>query len=157
MPRVGFLKLNFDGASKGNPGKAGAGGAIIDNGGKLVHLYATSIDNTTNNVVEFGSLEHGLEILIQEGLVNVTVEGDSSLVIGTAKLLRCGTNIGKLINHWCLAQILQRIQKHLQTLFTVDFRWVRRSKNTLEDMLSNEGLNHEGNMLDKAWTHILVG
>jgi hypothetical protein len=28
LPQAGFLKLNFDGASKGNPRKAGAGGAI---------------------------------------------------------------------------------------------------------------------------------
>jgi ribonuclease HI len=129
-----------------------AGGAIRDNGGKIICLYASSIGNTTNNAAEFGALEQGLEILIREGHVNVTVEGDSTLVISTAKILQCGTNIGKLIKHWRLAQILQRIQKHLQTLFTVDFRWVRRLTNTLADRLANEGVNHEGNMLDEAWT-----
>jgi ribonuclease HI len=139
-PQTGFLKLNFDGASKGNPRKAGAGGVIIDSGGKIIRLYATSIGNTTNNATEFGALEQGLEILIREGHANVIVEGDSALVINTAKRLQCGTSIGKVIRHWRLAQTLQRIMKHLQTMFTIEFRWIRRSKNALEDRLANEGV-----------------
>ena len=101
-------------------------------------------------------MEQGLEILIREGHVNVIVEGDSTLVIRTTKRRRCGTNIGKVIKHWCLAQILQIIQKHLQTLFTVEFRWVRRSKNALVDRLVNKGVNCDGDLLDNAWTQILV-
>jgi len=61
------MKLNFDGASKGNPGKASARGVIRESGGKIICLYAVSMGNTTNNATEFGELEHGLEILIREG------------------------------------------------------------------------------------------
>jgi ribonuclease HI len=42
-----------------------------------------SVGNTTNNATFFFALEQGLEIMIREGHVNVTVEGDSTLVIGT--------------------------------------------------------------------------
>jgi hypothetical protein len=42
-PQTGFLKLNFDGASKGNPGKAGEGGVIKDSGGEIIRMYAASI------------------------------------------------------------------------------------------------------------------
>jgi len=83
------LKLNFDGASKGNSRIAGAGGAIKDNGRKIICLYATSVGNTTNNATEFGALEQGMDILIRESHANVTVEGESTLVIGTAKILQC--------------------------------------------------------------------
>jgi hypothetical protein len=35
-PPSGFLKLNFDGVEKGNPGVAGAGGVIRDSGGNII-------------------------------------------------------------------------------------------------------------------------
>jgi len=104
-PQEGFLKLHFDGSSKGNLEKASAGGVIRDSSGKIICLYVVSIGNTTNNAAEFGVLEQGLEILIRKGHVNVTVEGDSALVIRIVKILQCGTNIGKVIKQWCLAQI----------------------------------------------------
>jgi hypothetical protein len=39
-PPLGFLKLNFDRAAKGNPGVAGTGGVIRDSGGNIIWLYA---------------------------------------------------------------------------------------------------------------------
>jgi ribonuclease HI len=149
--------LNFDGASKGNLGRVGVGGAICNRKGKIIRLYATSVGNTTNNAAEFFSREQGLEILVREGIVNVTMEGHSALVIGTVRRIQCGTKIGKIITHWRLTQILQRIQRHLLTLFSIDFRWVRRTANALADRLANEGVNQEGNLLDMAWTQVPVG
>jgi hypothetical protein len=89
--------------------------------------------------------------MIREGLTSVIVEGDSALVINTTKRLQCGTNIGKVIRHWRLAQTLQRILKHLQTIVTIEFRWIRRSTNALVDILANEGAIQGDNMLDEAW------
>jgi len=65
------------------------------------------VGNTTNNGTKFYALEQGLEILVRGGIVNVTIEGDLALVIGIEKLLQCGTKRGKIITHWCLAQIMQ--------------------------------------------------
>jgi ribonuclease HI len=156
-PPTGFIKLNFDGASKGNPGLAGAGGVIRDSGGIIIRLYVGSIGNSTNNATEFGALELGLEILRREGMVNVIVEGDSTLVINTTKKLQYGTKVGKVLRHWRLAHSLQRIRKHLQTLNTIEFRWIRRSANALADRLANEGVNSEGYVLDEVWSRIPRG
>jgi ribonuclease HI len=60
---TGFLKLNFDGATKGNPGMTGMGGVIRDSGGNIIQLYAWSLENSTNNTTKFGALELDLEIL----------------------------------------------------------------------------------------------
>jgi ribonuclease HI len=87
-PPKGSLKLNFDGASKGNPGRTSMGGVIRDNQGRIIRFYTGSLGNSTNNVAKFGALETGLEILHREGIENVIVEGDSMLFINTLRKLQ---------------------------------------------------------------------
>jgi ribonuclease HI len=121
-PPLGFLKLNFDRAAKGNPGVAGMGGVIKDSDGNVIRLYAGSMGNSTNNAAEFGALELSLEILRRERMTNAIVEGDSTLVINMAKRLQNGTRVGKVQRHWCLALSLQKIQEHLKTLNIMELR-----------------------------------
>ena len=108
-------------------------------------------------MVEFGSLELGLEILIHERMKNIIVEGDSTLVINTKKRLQNGTRVGKVQCHWRLAHSLQKIQEHLRTLNTVELCWVSKSTNALADRLANEGVGKEGMELDDTWINILDG
>jgi ribonuclease HI len=143
-PPKGSLKLNFDGALKGNPGRTGMGGVIGDDQGKIIRLYTGSLGNSTNNAVEFRSLEIGLEILRREGMTNIVVEGDSMLVINTARKLQNDTKVGKIQRHWHLVYSLQKIQEHLQMRITVELRWVRRSANGLAERIANKGVNKEG-------------
>jgi ribonuclease HI len=77
----------------------GMGGVIKDSGGNIIRLYAGSLRNSTNNAVEFGALELGLEILSRERMTNTIVEGDSTLVINTMKRLQNGTKVGKVQRH----------------------------------------------------------
>jgi ribonuclease HI len=156
-PPAGSLKLNFDGASKGNPGMTGMGGVIRDSDGNIIWLYAGSLGNSTNNAAEFRALETGLEILSRERMTNTIVEGDSMLVINTVKRLQNGTRVGKIQRHWRLAHSLQKIQEHLQMGNTVELRWVRRSANGLADIIANEGVNKEGSELDTSWSNIPNG
>jgi ribonuclease HI len=65
----------------------GEGGVIRDSGGTIIHLYVGSIGNSTNNATEFGAMELHLDIMRREGMTNVIVEGDSTLVINMAKKL----------------------------------------------------------------------
>jgi ribonuclease HI len=123
---------------------AGAGGVIRDSGGNIIRLYMGSMGNSTNNVEEFGVLELGLEILSRERMTNTIVEGDSTLVINTAKRLQNDTRVGKVQRHWHLAHSLQKIQEHQRTLNIVELRSVRRSTNLLVDRLTNEGFDKEG-------------
>ena len=61
-PPIGFLKLNFDGASKGNPGPAGFGGVLKNNTVEIIHLYYGTIGHDSNNATELSGLLHGLRI-----------------------------------------------------------------------------------------------
>jgi len=47
-----IFKLFFDGASKGNPRRAGGGGVVIDPGGKVEIEYYWNIGHNSNNMAE---------------------------------------------------------------------------------------------------------
>jgi ribonuclease HI len=107
--------------------------------------------NSTNNDVEFGALELGLEILSHKRMKNTTMEGYSTLVINMVKRLQNGTRVGKVQCHWHLSHSLQKIQEHLRTLNIVELCWVHRSVNSLVDRIATEGVGKEGPELDDTW------
>jgi hypothetical protein len=98
-PPVGSLKINFDGASKGNPKWTGMGGVIRDSKGNIIWLYVGSLGNSTNNIAEFEALETDLYIISREGMTNFIMEGNSTLVINTIRRLKNGTRMGKIQRH----------------------------------------------------------
>ena len=51
-PPRDWLKLNMDGASQGNPGKAGGGGVIRDSSRKWVKGFSRSIRVATSVIPE---------------------------------------------------------------------------------------------------------
>jgi len=57
-----LLKLNFDGASKGNPSLAGIGGAFRNHLGDILHIFSESMGINTNNVAELQALVTRLTI-----------------------------------------------------------------------------------------------
>ena len=80
-PREGVYKLNFDGASKGNPGPLGYGFIIRDSRGSLVGFGSGYIGWETNNVAEIEGLLQGISMLKEEGWFPSIIEGDSKVVI----------------------------------------------------------------------------
>ncbi|XP_020206998.1 uncharacterized protein LOC109792025 isoform X2 [Cajanus cajan] len=70
--------LHFDGASKGNPGPAGAG-AILRDGSKVYRLRE-GVGIQTNNVAEYRGLILGLKQALEKGYKQIHVQGDSLLV-----------------------------------------------------------------------------
>lgn len=71
----------FDGASKGNPGVAGAGAVLYDGD---IEVYSESVfvgPKATNNVAEYTGLLTGLRAALQLGKTNIIVKGDSDLII----------------------------------------------------------------------------
>ena len=71
----------FDGASKGNPGKAGGGGVVINPRGKVEIEYSWNIGHDSNNMAEAYGLWQGLKLVQKEGVDEVMVIGDSRLII----------------------------------------------------------------------------
>ncbi|KAI9154200.1 hypothetical protein LWI28_022599 [Acer negundo] len=72
--------LEFDGASKGNPGQAGAGAVLRAEDGSVVWRIREGVGIATNNVAEYRALILGLKYALKKGFKHIRVHGDSMLV-----------------------------------------------------------------------------
>jgi len=81
----GFLKLNIDGSSKGNPGTTGHSEVLRDERGNILFIFYGHLGRATNNMAEVLAMEHCLEFLIQDNRHNVIVEVNSKLIISLVK------------------------------------------------------------------------
>ncbi|GFP96168.1 uncharacterized protein mb2253c [Phtheirospermum japonicum] len=72
--------IEFDGASKGNPGQAGAGAILRSDDGKFICRLREGLGIATNNFAEYRGFILGLKHALQKGFTSVRVRGDSKLV-----------------------------------------------------------------------------
>ncbi|XP_076957961.1 uncharacterized protein LOC143633571 [Bidens hawaiensis] len=72
--------IEFDGASKGNPGPAGAGVILRAVDGSLVYRLRQGLGVATNNVAEYRAVILGLRYALDRGFKHARVHGDSKLV-----------------------------------------------------------------------------
>ena len=132
--------LYFDGASRSNPGPASYGGVIYDENKNEIATYKKYIGRHTNNVAEYLGCFHGVQACIQEGIKNVTIYGDSKLVIEQVS----GRWKVKSDN---IKPIYNEIKKVLDTnpFEKIEFKHVKRNKNKRADQLANEALDEHFN------------
>jgi ribonuclease HI len=76
----GRAHVYFDGASRGNPGPAAVGYAVVSSEG-IVAEGSERIGETTNNRAEYEALVRALEVARDYGFDEVDVRGDSELVV----------------------------------------------------------------------------
>jgi len=74
-PEQPFLKLNYDEASKNNPGIAGFGGVFHNSMGSILWIYYGNLGHTTNNVAELQALAKGLIIAKKKQLLAPSSRG----------------------------------------------------------------------------------
>lgn len=137
-----FYTLFFDGCSKGNPGRAGAGAVLYKN---QVEVYANSLfvgEKETNNVAEYNGLLMGLREAVARDVKNLAVKGDSLLII---KQL----NGEYKVNSPAMKPLYQEA-KNLSSFFDhVTFEHVYRTENKRADALANMGLMANMALLSK--------
>ncbi|KAL5582492.1 hypothetical protein UlMin_014934 [Ulmus minor] len=73
--------LFFDGASKGNPGMAGAGAVLYAEDGTSVCYLREGVGFATNNAAEYRAVILGLRHALKKGFKHIYVRGDSKLVV----------------------------------------------------------------------------
>jgi hypothetical protein len=95
-PPEDFVKLNFDGASKGNPGAVGYGVVIRNHYGHILDIAAGPLGHSTKNVAELWGLIKGLQLAIKNNYTKMIVEGDSQVIISLLRRILHGTSLDNI-------------------------------------------------------------
>ena len=137
-----IFKLNFDGASKGNPGPAGFGGIFRNSQGDIQAIYYGSIGWDTNNSAELEGLWQGLNLAHIYNLSPIVVEGDSQILISMANQLLQGTRLAKVVTSWRLTSRIDKISKWINENQAISFTHTKRDGNKVADLLANLGFDY---------------
>ncbi|XP_059076847.1 uncharacterized protein LOC131876081 [Cryptomeria japonica] len=113
MPGDGWSKVNFDGASAGNPGQSGVGCILRDSDALCIKEISEKIGVATNNDTEFRAALRGLQLGKELAVHRIHLEGELLNVINVIHY--------NSIPSWRLNQWLQPI---LVLLATFDEFWV---------------------------------
>jgi probable phosphoglycerate mutase len=127
------FRLTADGGSRGNPGPAGYGAVVTENGKIIAELYDV-IGIATNNVAEYSGLLAGLTHIHQlDAEATVEVAMDSKLVVE------------QMSGRWQIKHADMRVlakqcrDAHNPTLIT--YSWIPRDENSHADRLANKALD----------------
>jgi ribonuclease HI len=122
----------FDGASRGNPGLAGAGACLIEDG-QVVWECAEYLGTKTNNEAEYTALLRLLEEAKSRGVGEVEIKGDSKLVV-------CQVNRQWKINLPHLRALAAEAWRILDGM-NARITWIPREENRIADALSNRAID----------------
>ena len=128
------LIIHTDGASRGNPGKAGIGVAIFDKGHKLIEEVCRFIGNATNNVAEYKAMILATQKAIDHNAKNVLFKTDSEL------LVRQLTGVYRVKNENILP-LYAELTALLRKIPAWKIQHVYREENTCADVLANRGID----------------
>jgi ribonuclease HI len=131
------LLVQADGGSRGNPGLAGAGAAVIDGvSGQVLAELGVFVGVSTNNVAEYHGLIAGLKsaYAIDED-ARIHVQLDSKLIVE------------QMSGRWKIKHPdMQQLAKQAFEVIgarPVVFEWIPREKNTLADSLANRAMDDQ--------------
>lgn len=125
--------IYFDGASKGNPGKAGAGVWIKNKDGDEVARISRYLGEKTNNEAEYLALLLGLREAKKRGSNSVHIFTDSELVEKQIKGIYRVRDLDLKELHKKVIRILKEFSS-----FVIEF--IPREKNREADFLANQAI-----------------
>ncbi|KAF6142043.1 hypothetical protein GIB67_038011 [Kingdonia uniflora] len=133
LPRIGEIKINTDGAAKGNPSKGGIGYIFRDCNGIVMGTLSKGLGLITNFMAECEAIIHGVEYATSFGWLIAWIESDSTTTVEAFKT----NNIP-----WILVAAWENASRNMRHIrFSVNWR----EPNFSADTLSKKGaLLHEG-------------
>jgi len=129
------LTIYTDGASRNNPGEAGAGVFILQNGNP-VEKIARYLGKTTNNIAEYSAAIIGLEHAVKTGASRVKLLVDSELLVKQLNGQYKVKNEGLKPLH---AQAKELIAK----IGSVEVQYIPRERNKEADALANKAIDEK--------------
>ena len=129
------FSLTADGGSRGNPGPAGYGTVITENGKIIAEIY-DYIGVATNNVAEYCGLIAGLTAINElDSQATVDVKMDSKLVVE------------QMSGRWQIKHAdmrkLASDARSAHTASLVNYTWIPRYQNSHSDSLANKALDEK--------------
>lgn len=129
-----YIKIYFDGGSRGNPGPSATGIVVYDQDDKKIEEVSEHIGKQTNNLAEYKALQKSLEVADKYKVDKIILLTDSKLVHNQVK------KIWKIKDENLLRLYID-ITKKLGKYSTVDLRLVPREENKEADRLVNQALD----------------
>lgn len=120
-----------DGASSGNPGKAGIGGVVTV--GADTFEFSRSIGIATNNVAEYTALIEALKKAVEMGATEAEIFMDSELVVRQI-------NGRYRVKHENIKPLYEKAVSLLSNFKKFSVRHIPREQNKRADALSKEGI-----------------
>ncbi|KZV57709.1 hypothetical protein F511_03169 [Dorcoceras hygrometricum] len=142
--------LEFDGASKGNPGPAGAGAVLRAADGNMVFRVREGVGIATNNVAEYRGAILGLKYALQKGFKHIRVQGDSKLVCMQVQGLWKTKNQN-------MAELCKVARELKDQFMSFEICHIEREYNTEADSQANLAVHLKGNLvylLCSSFTHL---
>jgi ribonuclease HI len=130
------LDLYIDGASKGNPGRAGVGACITNGDGKTVTALSRYLGHKTNNEAEYWALLLGLREAKRLGGDVLRIFTDSELV---ARQL---TGIYR-VKDLKLKSLHKAVVQDLRSFSSFKIESIPREQNKEADRLANEAIRRK--------------
>ncbi|MEW6221352.1 MAG: ribonuclease HI family protein [Thermodesulfobacteriota bacterium] len=134
---IGRLTISTDGASKNNPGPAGAGAVIEDAQGNRLAEVSRFLGICTNNVAEYQAVLLGLAEASRLGAQEVLVRVDSELL---ARQVAGVYRVKDVKLQPLYAQVMARLRRFAR----YEVRHVPREQNQAADALANRAVREAG-------------
>jgi len=129
------LTIYTDGASRNNPGEAGAGIYILEDG-KPAGKIARYLGATTNNIAEYTAAIIALEHAVQVGASRVTLNADSELLVKQLNGQYKVKNEG-------LKPLHRRAKELIAQIESVEVQYIPRAQNKEADALANQAIDEK--------------
>jgi len=127
-------RLFADGASRGNPGPAGAGAVIISPDGHIVAKVGKFLGEETNNVAEYMGLILGLRRAKAMGIKELDVLADSELMVK-----QLNGDYAVKADH--LKPLFEEARALFKAFSEIEIRHVPREQNAQADAMSNRAID----------------
>ncbi|MBN2569322.1 MAG: ribonuclease HI family protein [Deltaproteobacteria bacterium] len=132
-----MYRLYTDGASRGNPGKGGAGAVLYDEKGEKISSTKKFLGVCTNNTAEYRALIMGLEEALRNGCRRLHILMDSELLVRQI-------NGSYRVKNENLKILMKEVRKLLSFFDEYRAEHIERNKNKTADQLANEAIDEAG-------------
>jgi len=131
---AGRFSAAIDGGSRGNPGPAAWGVAVLDDHGACIEEHAGLLGRATNNVAEYHALIQALELAQARRADEVVIQADAELIVRQIE----GTY---RVRHPDLKPLHARALTLIRGIPRFRIRHVPRAQNKAADRLVNQALD----------------